>query len=65
MRKIPASEYMGYDKYIKDEQMSVLDKIKAEANAECISDGIGRYIRFDVLEKIIDKYKDNAESEEV
>jgi len=30
---------------------SVLDEIKAEANADCISDGIGRYIRFDVLEK--------------
>lgn len=41
---------------------SVLDKIKAEANADCISDGIGRYIRFDVLEKIINKHK--AESEE-
>ena len=41
--------------------MEVLDKIRAEANKECISDGLGRYIRFDVLDRIINKYK--AESE--
>ena len=43
------------------EQEPILDKIREEANKECISDGLGRYIRFDVLEKIIDKYKSESE----
>ncbi len=34
-KKIPASEYMGYDKFIKDEPMSVLDKIRAEIEPKC------------------------------
>lgn len=42
----------------------ILDKILAEVNLECISDGFGRYVRFDVLEKIIDKYKAESESQE-
>ena len=43
------------------EQEPILDKIREEANKECISDGLGRYIRFDVLEQIIDKYKPESE----
>lgn len=66
MKKVPASEYMKYDKSIKDEPMSVLDKIRSE-----IQENINYNKRMDYLGilaglllalDIIDKYR--AESEE-
>ena len=62
MKKIPASEYMKYDKFIKDEPMSVLDEIRAEIMSLTNGDTPERIWNVDVLE-ILDKYKAESEGE--
>lgn len=71
MRKVPASEYMKYDKFIKDEPMSVLDKIRAEieeldgkyviGDYAVYGESSPKYVRLWEVLQIIDRYRADSE----